>query len=187
MTMTSLRNPFINWTYHSSWPYRQDLVDPRIPLVRHLAWSRSGTGFTSYSIPEPDNYNRAVITPRPWEFKDIQNQVIYRHSTGYWVTLLFLLGDEIAAWDKIAKTSAWTYWRHTKPAVVKIRRQMLEQGATRAEMSLDERLLTMGYYKNFVIKYFDGDSTIVKSRLGEARANLTDLIRDESGHEPEKI
>jgi hypothetical protein len=174
------RNPIVNWRYGTGYLGLHNLVDPRIAIARQLAWSRPSTNTTDYTVPEPENYNRAIYTITPMELPWVQDQVIYKepHKPG-WITACYLTEEQAAKFDEWAALMDMTYWRHLRPAIPRKQRPMLERGATKAEMSLDERLLTQGYYKNMVIKYFDGDPLYVTNRLGPARASLIDLFNDE--------
>jgi hypothetical protein len=174
------RNPTVNWTYGSNYLELHNLPDPRIIIARHLDWHRPTINITDFTIPEPENYNRAIYTQQPIELTWVKYQVIYKepYRPG-WITACYLDIDESIEFDVWAKQNDMTYWRHLRPSNVRRQRPMLERGATKADLSLDERLLTQGYYKNMVVKYFDGDPQIVKSRLGEARASLADLINDD--------
>lgn len=173
-------NHIVKWIYSSNYTGPQTLIDPRIPVARHLAWTKSSTPYTEYSIPEPENYNRAIFTTKPIELTWIRDQVIYKDAyRNGWITLCFLPESQVKKFDDWVLLMDMTYWRHIKPGNIKIHKPMLQRGASVNDMSLDERLLTMGHYKNLVVKYFDGDPQYVRSRLGEARANLTDLIKDD--------
>jgi hypothetical protein len=173
-------NHFVKWIYSSQHIGPRNLIDPRLLVARHIDWHKSSTGITEYSIPEPENYNRAVWSIKPMEFTWLQDQVIYRDTyRSGWITLCYLPQDQIEKFDEWAVLMDMTYWRHLKSPALRIQRPMLERGAGVSNMSLDERLLTMGHYKNLVVKYFDGDANYVRGRLGEARANLKDLLKDE--------
>jgi hypothetical protein len=174
------KNPMVNWTYSKSHQGFHNLIDPRTAIARQLNWQRSTSNITEYTLPEPENYNRAVYSPCPIEFTWVKFQVIYKDTyRNAWITACHLTAAECLKFDAWAQANDMTYWRHHKPRSLRHRKLLLERGATKAEISLDERLLTMGYYKNMVVKYFDGDAHIVKSRLGEARACLADLFNDE--------
>jgi hypothetical protein len=173
-------NHFVKWVYGSQHQGPRNLIDPRIPIARHIDWHKSSTAYTEFSIPEPENYNRAIWSLKPMEFVWVQDQVIYYDAyRAGWITVCYLPDDQIAKFDEWVVLMDMTYWRHLKSPVLKMAKPMLMQGATSVNMSLDERLLTLGYYKDFIVKYFDGDALYVKSRLGEARANLKDLLKDE--------
>jgi hypothetical protein len=174
------RNPIVNWTYSRQYTGLHNLVDPRIAVARHIEWYRPSTNTTNYTIPEPENYNRAVFSSKPIEFTWAKYQVIYKdQSRNGWITACWLTAEECAKFDLWAADNDMTYWRHLRWGQPRKPKPMLERGSTKAEISLDERLLTMGYYKNFVVKYFNDSPHIVKNRLGEARANLADLLNDE--------
>jgi len=174
------KNPIVNWTYSKQHQGLHNLIDPRTAIARQLNWQRSTSNITDYTLPEPENYNRAVYSPQPIEFTWVKFQVIYKDQyRNAWVTACHLTAEECIRFDAWAQDNDMTYWRHHKPRALRQPRPMLERGSTKAEISLDERLLTMGYYKNFVVKYFNDSPHVVKNRLGEARACLTDLFNDE--------
>jgi hypothetical protein len=174
------RNSLVNWRYGTGYLGLHNLVDPRIAIARHLQWQRPSTNTTDYTLPEPENYNRAIYTIKPMELPWVQDQIIYKepHKPG-WITACYLTEAEAVKFDQWATMMDMTYWRHLRPAVPRRPRLLLARGATKSELSLDERLLTMGHYKNLVVKYFDGDPQYVQSRLGPVRTDLTNLLNDE--------
>lgn len=115
----------IYWTYAGSKPKRE-YTDPRIPIARQIAWQK-WQGDTSYTIPEPDNYNRAVITDKPVECVAIENQVIYKDvSKNHWVTVLLVEDDQQAEYDSwLARLQPTAHWQHTKPPKVRKQRSIL--------------------------------------------------------------
>jgi hypothetical protein len=178
--MKQTTNNMVRWYYGANFKGLRNLIDPRIHISRHISWHRSSTDYTDYTLPEPENYNRAIYTPRPQELSWVKDQVILKdpYKEG-WITVVYLPPEEINNFDAWCVMMDMTYWRHNRPGTMRKPRPMLSRGASKTELSLDERLLTMGYYKNMVVKYFDGDPQYVRSRLGEARADLINLFNDE--------
>jgi hypothetical protein len=174
------KNPIINWTYSKGYDGNENLLDPRSLIARQISWQRPSGNITDFTVPEPENYNRAVYTPQPVEFDWIKYQVIYKYmNRNAWITACYLTAEECVKFDAWAQANDITYWRHHKARPFRESRPLLYRGATKAEISLDERLLTMGYYENFVVKYFSDNAQLVHSRLGTPRECLPDLLNDE--------
>lgn len=174
------KSVYMRWTYSPEFKGGKILPDPRVAIARLLQWNRGHGGETFYSVPEPDNYNRAVFTRRPVECAFITDQVIYRSDIYKgWFTVCLVAEEQTDDFDAWAGAHALALWRHMKPAALKHQRKLLERSEYYKELSTNERLLTMGYYKNFAVKYFEGDTKIVKSLVGEPRGNLTQLIPEE--------
>lgn len=174
------KSVYMKWYYSPEYPGVKTLPDPRVPIARLLQWNRSSTGDTLYTTPEPDNYNRAVFNRRPIECKFIEDQVIYRSDVHRgWFTVLWVQPEQMQEFDAWAGENCLALWRHGKPAAIKTQRKLLARNEYYKDLSTNERLLTMGYYKNLAVKYFEGDTDIVKSLIGEPRGNLQDLINDD--------
>ena len=178
--MAKYQNGMIKWVYGENYHGPRNLLDPRIAIAQHLNWHKSTIAYTEFTLPEPDNYNRAIYTEQPMDFSWIENQVIYKNPHGPgWFSVFYIPSDQLQEYDHYMTLMDYTRWLHYRPSGFKIYKPMLMRGATKADMGPNERLLTMGYYKKFIVKYLDGDTTIVKSRLGEARANLADFVKDD--------
>lgn len=178
--MSNNKSVYMKWYYSPEYKTSRVLPDPRVPIARLIQWTRGSNGETVYTVPEPDNFNRAVFTRRPIECKFIKNQIIYKSEYHQgWFTVCLVSAEQMAEFEAWAGANALALWRHMKPAALKRPRLLLERTEYYKELSTNERLLTMGYYKNFAIKYFEGDTAIVKSLIGEARANLIDLVPEE--------
>ena len=108
------RQTHISWTYAGSKP-RREYTDPRIPVARQIGWTKV-LGETTYTIPEPDNYNRAVVTDTPVECVAIEDQVIYRDlNKNHWVTVLYVPDDQHAEYDSwLSRLKPIAHWQHTK-------------------------------------------------------------------------
>jgi hypothetical protein len=107
------------WTYSQN--VNQHLPDPRIRIARHIGWQKNTGDDTSYSVPEPDNYNRAVITDTAVECPFIENQVIYKDSVrNGWICVMLVAEEqsgEYTAWLKRLAPKA--HWHHYKAPKLK--------------------------------------------------------------------
>jgi hypothetical protein len=119
------RHQHINWTYSAGKPKRE-YIDPRIAISRQIGWHRSGIE-TSFSVPEPDNYNRAVITKHPVECVGIEDQVIYLdRNKNHWVTVLYVPEDQQAEYDSwLSRLKPVAHWQHTKAPKLRKPRSIL--------------------------------------------------------------
>jgi hypothetical protein len=107
----------------SYWTYLQNqndhFPDPRIRIAKQIGWQKFNGSETSFSLPEPDNYNRAVITDKLVECTFVENQVMYKVKDG-WVCVMLVdeeLSGEYSAWVERLKPVA--YWQHTNPPVLR--------------------------------------------------------------------
>lgn len=176
-------NKYVFWTYHNEYPGTRNFIDPRLPIARLTGWKKATGDFTECPTPEPDNYNRAIVTNKPLECLLIEDQVIYFDQYHkHWITLMYVPEEQINdvdLWIKCCNKSA--VWCHLKPPAVKKQRALLwtRDNMNSTNMTENERLYTLGYYKNLKIKYFNDDTTYVDSLLGSARAVLDDPIPEE--------
>lgn len=113
------------WSYLGHKPKR-DYIDPRIIIARQIGWQKQA-GDTAFSVPEPDNYNRAVLTDLPVECLSIEDQVIYKDkSKDCWITVLYVPEEQHEVYDQwLAKLKPQAYWQHTKPPKLKNKRSIL--------------------------------------------------------------
>lgn len=134
----------------SKWvvPRIATLIDPRIAISRHIGWTRPLSNITDYSLPEPDNYNFAVLNPRPCECPLIKDQVFYldKKSKNWW-TVYYVPEDqreEFLTWARpLTFEVCWTPQRCSS---IRHPRTLLWTRGTTAEQTTNERLYTMGYY-----------------------------------------
>jgi hypothetical protein len=120
------KHQYITWTYAGSKP-RREYTDPRIPIAKQVGWTKV-LGETAFTIPEPDNYNRAVITEYPVECVGIEDQVIYRDlNKDHWVCVLYVPEDQLGEYDSwLKRLKPIAHWQHTKaPKLRKSRSLML--------------------------------------------------------------
>lgn len=112
------------WSYTNISTPKFEYPDPRIVIAKHIGWQKYIGEDTHFSTPEPDNYNRAVLTEKPVECKFVENQVIYRDAIKKaWITVLLVAEEqsgEYEAWIERLKPLA--HWRHLNAQKVKQRR-----------------------------------------------------------------
>ena len=112
------------WTYTKS--QRHEYPDPRIAIARHIGWQKYTGDDTAFSVPEPDNYNRAVFTEAITECTFVEDQVIYKDSVrNGWVCVMLVADEqqsEYTAWQERLQPVA--YWQHTKAPKLKKTRSM---------------------------------------------------------------
>lgn len=153
--------------------------DPRIALARHIEWNRNGLGETQFTIPEPDNYNYAILADRGVECDVIKNQVFYKdtHRNG-WITLYYVPDDQDQCFNAWLAQAPWrSYWRSNRPVAVRQPRPLLWNRQRATELTLEERLYTQNYYRDFFAKYFSDDTkTFVERILGRPR-DLLEIYR----------
>lgn len=155
----------------SKWvvPKHRPIKDPRIAIAQHIGWTRPLREETDFHIPEPDNFNYAVLDYQPRECPDVINHVFYKdpESNLWWTVYLVLPHEEsnFFAWaDPIDFIRCWSHTRNSK---LRKRKPLLwvKRGST--EQSLPERLYTMGYYDKLIEKCPNSD--MVTSVLGPPR------------------
>jgi len=180
---------FMYWTYGPEYQGIRDLPDPRILIARHIGWKKLHSPETEYSIPEPDNYNRAILAHIPIDCSIIKDQVFYKYKDS-WVTLLYVPLEQCSQVDNwIRQCRPMAVWCHLKPPKIKPQRGMLwaRENISDNNMTDNERLYTMGYFEDFKVKYFNDDATYVDSLLGSARAILKNYVPEEHNDEVEDL
>lgn len=102
---------------------RKPFIDPRLPISRQIGWQRTAGDVTHYSVPEPDNYNRAIFSSKPVECPAIKDQVIYYDETRRgWFNVACVNEQELEAYNKWLETIDFTaYWQHDDAAAVRFR------------------------------------------------------------------
>lgn len=160
--------------------------DPRIAVAMHMEWQRQQGREILFANPQPDNFNRALLATRPIECKFIADNVFYKElTTNNWWSLYYVPWNDTFDPDvvnKVKEFDTWMNqqdyllaWRNHRPVAMRPNRELLyvRKGG---EMTVNERLWTMGYYTKLHDKYFSDNSKMLESRLGLARAELNDLI-----------
>jgi hypothetical protein len=151
-----MSNHAYNWIFRYNKPQQGiTYIDPRIPLARHIEWSRPSTSFTDFSTPEPDNYNYAVLADRAYDCDFIRNQVFYHDVARRGWIGLYMVSDVVnmrfVRWYNLL---AWrAVWHNRRYVPVRPRRSLLWNRAGSSEYTDNELLYTMGYYRNFIHKY----------------------------------
>lgn len=149
-------------------------TDPRFPIARHMNWVKPSTVDTEYHHPEPDNYNRVVMADRPVECKFIEDNVFYFDNIrNKWWSVYYVPDHMINDFDLWLDQQKFDLkWRHPKPRALRPRRALLYNRKNCPELSLDERLYTMGYFSKFSEKYFTENDKELLDRLGSVRTEI---------------
>jgi hypothetical protein len=107
------------WTYLTA--NKREYTDPRIPIAKQIGWMKYAGEETSFTIPEPDNYNRAFVTDKATECPFVEDQVIYKDNVkNGWVCVLLVADEqqsEYTAW--LERLTPRAHWQHTKPPKLK--------------------------------------------------------------------
>ena len=152
--------------------------DPRVPIARHIGWKKSYTPYTEYSTPEPDNYNHGILLEKPILCDFIRDQVVYRRAKlGHWWTMFVVPEEQEAEFITWLHTlQVIVYWYAPRAIKPKERKPHLWSKKTQAELTDNERLYTMGYYKNLESKYFTEDNKELSLRIGNPRADINSTV-----------
>jgi len=120
------KNRYIFWTYNMPKP-RRDYNDPRLPVARHIGWQKLFGAETMYCTPEPDNYNKAIVTKTPTECVFIEDQVIYKDiNKGVWITLMYVPEEQLAEYDAwMIRLQPQAHWQHLNPPKVRYRKESM--------------------------------------------------------------
>lgn len=113
--MKKTRNAF--WQAKPGYKKEKILIDPRIAIAQHIGWERSYNNYTEFSVPEPDNFNRAVIAVQPIDCLIASNQVFYldKYRDG-WVSVYYINpSDSINFVRWLRDQDYYASWHHTSP------------------------------------------------------------------------
>lgn len=155
--------------------------DPRIEIARHMDWqpNYNTTSLVTWSIPEPVNYNRAVLASKPIECKFIANCVFYKTATNQWWSVYYVLEaqqQEFEAWVKLQDIDV--YWLNSRTTRLREQQRLMYSRAN-SDITDNERLFQMGYYETFGSKYFaDANSKSMLARLGPIRDRVYDQVEE---------
>ena len=155
-------------------PGRGPSMDPRRAIAKHIGWQRPVDKYpTTWSTPEPDNYNEGLATTRPLECPFIRDQVFYWDADAkLWWSVYFVPKEQMTEYLFWAlKQTYQLRWHHTRPIAVRPRQGALHYKKNVVELTDNERLAQMGYFAKFSIKY-EVDDTMLSTHLGPARADL---------------
>jgi hypothetical protein len=154
------------------------LPDPRLEISRHISWT-SSTGGTTWSQPEPDNYNRAVFDTRAHHIPGIENQCWYQDiTTTNWFSVYYCKSQtEMDIWQNYTKINqpqaTWAY--SAVPLRNRISKIDLEGGrqfGKNKSATADERLMDMGYYEQLIMRGADPD--FIAQHVGVRRPEVAD-------------
>jgi hypothetical protein len=120
------RNKYIYWTYNTERP-RREYNDPRVPVAKHIGWQKLFGSETMYCVPEPDNYNRAIMSTTPIECVFVEDQVIYKDlSKNMWCTLMYVPEDQIGEYEAwMNRLQPVAYWQHTNAPRIRYRKESM--------------------------------------------------------------
>lgn len=120
------RHKLNHWTYSAQAPKR-DYIDPRLPVARQIGWTKIAGIDTHFSVPEPDNYNRAVLTDKPVECPFVEDQVIYKDiRKGMWITVMYVPEEQLYQYDEwLWRLRPEAYWQHTNAPKIRYRRESM--------------------------------------------------------------
>lgn len=153
-------------------PSVRGLTDPRPEIAKHIGWEKKQGPNTEWSVPEPDNYNRAVYADRILICEHIQDQVTYKcKDTGGWWTVLHVPKNRNAIFEAWLTKQPWLVrWNYEYAPAVRNMKKILTPDNIRSDITLPERLFAMGYYAKLHDKYFsEGTDDWLLSRMGPIR------------------
>ena len=161
--------------------YADDLpLDPRAMMAMHIGWSRVAGQDTQFHTPEPDNFNRVIMADKAVHCEFIENNVFYRDLLrDKWWTFYYVPAAQLPKFDAwLLQQNYELLWKHPRAAAVRPRRNLLWNRQSAPELNLNERLYTMGYFDELQRKYFSEDSTMLTTRLGPLRQEVTDALQN---------
>lgn len=178
-----------SWNYTKYFKPDKDLIDPRLAIARHIAWHRGTTPDTDRSVPEPDNFNRAIFANKPYDCDFIEDQVFYfDKSRNNWFSVYYVPDEQVDEFNLwIDKLEPNAFWQHLNAPKIRLQRSLLWTRDNKSQKTLtdNERLHTLGYYEDLKVKYFSDDATYVDSLLGESRDLLKNFVPEEQSDEVE--
>jgi hypothetical protein len=151
-------------------------VDPRIHISNHIGWFKGLATYTDFDVPEPDNFNHAILMNKPIEcpLDFIRNQVWFKavKQDGWWSVFYVPTGRliEFRAWLETLHVEM--YWYAPRSIDIRDRRPLLWSKKSAAELTNNELLHLQGYYENLRVKYFADKDKMFLSRVGVPRENL---------------
>ena len=165
------------WLYNEAFYGVKNLVDPRVPIAKHLNWTPSVT--TAWSQPEPDNFNASLFSSVPLEYPKAKHQVFYKDNIrNGWFSVYYIKPTLSLDWDEWYRTQPyWAKWYSTKHAAFRNKLTLLKEDKTHRQtrdLSYNERLYQMKYYEK--LKYKCDDGNIVDVRVGQPKQGLLDSI-----------
>lgn len=158
-------------------PIIKSQTDPRIAVAKHIGWEKKQNKYTDWSTPEPDNYNRGILSAKPCTCDWLKDQVVYYDRTyKKWWTLYYVPPQDRPQFDNWLLEQPWEIrWYYEHASAVRERKQLLTPDNIRADINLNERLFTLGYYATLHSKYFsEGTDDWLLSRMGTIRDCVLD-------------
>jgi hypothetical protein len=155
----------------------QRTVDPRMPIAKHIGWTApfNKNSDSEWRVPEPNNYNQAVLADKPLDCPVVANAVYYKTPDGWW-SVYYVIEDDIETFREWIKTqSIQVYWFNNKPPALRNERKLLHHKKN-GDITDNERLFGMGYYSTLANKYFSDNDTMLLERLGSARAEALEVL-----------
>lgn len=163
-----MKHNLAKWTV----PKTRTFPDPRVAIASHIGWTKPVGLDTDFHVPEPDNFNYGIKADRPYDCPHVPYQVFYKDYDGLWWSVYLITDDiknDFLIWaDPIKSDLRWTYGRTPKS---RRRRPILQAKKSAAEMTLNERLYTMGYFDKLSNVSQTANDVLV-DRLGPLREDL---------------
>ena len=115
----------IYWRFAQSYEGRTDFLDPRLAIAKQMAWRNNRQTTTDYSIPEPDNFNRALVSAKWIECEFLEDQIMfYDRVRKSYISCYYVPAKQIKQFDAwVLTVGASAIWYHTNPPKVKKRRE----------------------------------------------------------------
>lgn len=106
---------------------RREFSDPRLPVAKHIGWQKLFGSETMYCTPEPDNYNRAIMTKKPMECVFVEDQVIYKDlNKDMWITLMYIPDDQQGEYETwINRLQPCAHWQHANAPRIRYRKESM--------------------------------------------------------------
>ena len=116
----------VYWRFDAAYPGRTDFLDPRVAIAKQIGWRKSATSSTEYSVPEPDNFNRAVVHDRWIECEFIEDHVVfYDRVRKTWISCYYVPSTQLKKFDAwVTAQKPHGIWYHTNPPKIKERRSL---------------------------------------------------------------
>lgn len=143
--------------------------DPRAIISKHIAWDgyKGSSDTTSWSIPEPDNYNFAILAAKPIEYPGVNDQCWFKWEE-FWLSCYYDHSLEYIDFIRYTFTQDFiAYWHPRRKIKPKIRERLLDRDIRKNIISLPENhiLWYQNHYTGLKYKCDDFD-TIVEKYIG---------------------
>lgn len=175
------------WRCRADYKPPYALIDPRTAIAKHIDWVRPSCNETEFVVPEPDDYNRAIIDTKPRFCDFVSEQVWYwdQYRDG-WVSVYWVPQADLAKFDRwlsdVNPLAIWRTWRGKQP---RSRRGLL-YAARNGRIHSNEVLYSQGYY-DYLAKYFSRGDLRLRLPVGEPRAQLQDLLKLSADPDPGEL